>query len=39
MYKFILGFISGVYVGSKYDMKPFINKIEGFVNNNFPKKD
>ena len=28
MYQFLCGFCVGVYVGTKYNMKPFIKKIE-----------
>ena len=39
MIRFLLGFVSGLYVGTKYDVKPFLEKAEKFVIDNFPKKE
>ena len=38
MWKFITGFVSGVYVGSYYNCKPTINTIKSFVQKNIPEK-
>ena len=38
MFMFILGFCSGIYVGTYYDCKPSITKIEYFIEKYIPKK-
>lgn len=38
MWKFFLGLTSGIYIGTYYDCKPTINKIEEFIKLNIPNK-
>lgn len=38
MWQYIISFGAGVYVGTYYDCKPSLNKIEEFFKNNFPTK-
>ena len=38
MWKFIVGFVSGVYVGTFYNCKPTITTIQSFVQKNIPEK-
>lgn len=38
MFQFLLGFASGVYVGTRYDCSPLLKQIEKIVNDNFPKE-
>ena len=38
MIQFILGFVSGVYIATKYDVKPYVEKAEQFISENIPKK-
>ena len=37
MWRFLLGFSTGIYVGTYFECKPVIEKIEQFVKDNFPK--
>lgn len=39
MYRFILGFMGGVYIGNKYNVNPFLSQVESFIKKNFPTKD
>ena len=34
----MFGFISGIYVGTKYDCKPMLKRIEEMVKNNLPNE-
>ena len=38
MFQFFLGFVSGIYIGTHYECKPFINKMVDFLKNYFPEK-
>ena len=38
MWQFFLGFSSGLYLGTYYECKPFIAKIEEFVTQQCPRK-
>ena len=38
MWKLIVGFVSGVYVGTYYNCKPTISTIQSFVQKNIPEK-
>lgn len=38
MWRFILGFGTGVYVGSYYECKPVIVKIQKYIKDNMPKQ-
>jgi len=38
MWRLLLGFGSGVYVGTYYNCKPVIEKIAEYIKNNLPKK-
>ena len=38
MWQFFLGFSTGIYVGTYYDCKPFMSKIEDFVKQQCPPK-
>jgi hypothetical protein len=38
MWKFAFGFGLGVYSGTYYDCKPYINNISKFIKDNFPKE-
>jgi len=38
MYKFVLGFVIGVYVGTHYNCKPTLERIEQFLRDNAPKE-
>ena len=38
MWKFFLGLTSGIYIGTYYDCKPTIKKIEEFIKLNIPNK-
>ena len=38
MYRFVLGFALGVYVGTHYDCKPALEKIERFLRDNTPNE-
>ena len=37
MYRVIVGFIAGVYVGTWYDCKPTLERITSMIRDNFPK--
>lgn len=37
MYRFLLGFAAGVYVGTWYDCKPMLEKVTKFIEDNSPK--
>lgn len=39
MWQFLLGFGAGVYVGTKYDCRPCMKKVESHFVEFFPKKD
>ena len=39
MYQFILGFVAGVYVGTKYNCKPAIDKATELIKEHFPKEN
>jgi hypothetical protein len=36
MYRFVLGFFSGIYVGTHYDCNPMIKKIKNVIYDNLP---
>jgi hypothetical protein len=36
--KLTMGFLIGVYVGTYFDCKPHLKKIEKIIHENFPKK-
>ncbi len=38
MWQFILGFGTGVYIGTHYDCKPVIGKIEDFFKSQCPPR-
>lgn len=38
MYQFLLGFAVGVYVGTVYDCKPFVDRAHEFVKEHAPKE-
>lgn len=38
MWKFIMGFTSGIYVGTYYDCKPIINQIEKKIKEFIPSE-
>jgi len=38
MWQFVLGFGTGVYVGTYFDCKPILNKIQKLVQSNCPPK-
>ena len=38
MYRFLVGFASGIYVGTNYDCEPIIHQIKKFINDNLPDK-
>jgi hypothetical protein len=38
MLRFVLGFLSGVYLGSEYDISPFIKRAKIIISENFPRK-
>ena len=37
MWRFLIGFTSGIYIGTYYECKPIIEKIDKFIKNNFPE--
>ncbi len=39
MLRFISGFGAGIFVGTEYDVKPAIQKLQKMVSTFFPKKD
>ena len=39
MWQFLLGFGTGVYIGTKYDCRPCMRYVEKHVEEYFPKKD
>ena len=38
MWQFFLGFGTGIYVGTYYDCKPFMNKIGDYIKDQCPPK-
>ena len=38
MWKFIMGFTSGIYVGTYYDCKPIINQIQQKIKDFIPNE-
>ncbi len=38
MWQFFLGFSSGLYLGTYYECKPFMSKIEDFIKQQCPRK-
>ena len=39
MLEFIFGFISGIYIGTHYNCKPTLQKIEKYLKTYFPPKE
>jgi hypothetical protein len=39
MLEFIFGFISGIYIGTHYNCKPTLQKIEKYFKTYFPPKE
>lgn len=39
MFQFILGFVSGIYIGTNYECTPLITRMETLFKQYFPKKD
>lgn len=38
MFQFILGFVSGIYIGTNYECAPLITRMETLFKQYFPKK-
>lgn len=38
MWQFLFGFTSGLYVGTYYDCKPILTKVQNFIKENSPDK-
>jgi hypothetical protein len=38
MWRFLLGFSSGIYVGTHYECKPVLNNIKKMIDDYFPEK-
>ncbi len=38
MWRFLLGFSSGIYVGTYYECKPILNNIKEIIKDYFPEK-
>ena len=38
MWQFLVGFTSGLYVGTYYDCKPILIKVQNFIKENSPEK-
>jgi len=39
MWQYMLGFISGVYVGTYYNCKPVIENLTDYIKQNLPKEN
>ncbi len=39
MWKLLLGFGSGLYIGTYYDCKPIFNSIKKYIKTHVPEKD
>jgi len=39
MFQFILGFVSGIYIGTNYECAPLIIRMETLFKQYFPKRD
>ena len=38
MWQFLLGCVSGIYIGTQYDCKPVINYVKDYLKDKFPEK-
>ncbi len=38
MWRFLLGFSSGIYIGTYYECKPIVKKIKKIIQDNFPEE-